>query len=566
MVIDSPASAFRAICFRAILIPALLLLAGCAARPVAQEAPDYTPGADYHLLMAEMALERGEYHTVVTQYLAAAEQSNQPEIAIRATELAFGFGYDATALAAASRWLELEPGSLTAHLVLARLQMRRNDLEAATFHASRALDRGGLPPRDEDYQVLAFELGQDGDARLTSRLLARLAARDPLSGRLQLLLGDAALRAGEPELALFAGESAALDDPGWAEPQLLIARALLGLGDRERALALGARLVAEQPGLAIELEYARLLSLADRASEARRTLERLSATYGEQPEITRLLAFINLQGGNYTAAFDQFSELLNQGYNTGEAFYYLGQIAATEGSTVQAIRLYEQVEEGAFLLPSRFAAAGLRAGDGDLAAAVAGLEAFVRRSPQYAFEVAEFLAALYTDTGDVAAALAQYELALAFKPELARLHLGRGTLLEGEGQLREALAALRRALELAPDNPMMQNALGYTLADHRRQLREADRLVRMALEQAPDSAAIIDSMGWVRYRQGRLPEARSWLEQAWDLQRDDEIGAHLGEVLWRLGERDAARAVWAEALALFPDSQLVAATLRRLDR
>lgn len=563
MVIDPPASLFRAIPFRAILIPALLLLAGCAARPVA---PEDTPGADYHLLMAEIALERGEYHTVVEQYLAAAEQSDQPEIAIRATELAFGFGYDAAALAAASRWLDLEPGSLTAHLVLARLQMRRNDLEAATFHAERALDRGGLPPRDEDYQMLAFELGQDGDARLTSRLLARLAARDPLSGRLQLLLGDAALRAGEPELALYAAESAALDDPDWVEPQLLMARALLGLGEREQALALSAQLVAGQPGLAVELEHARLLSLADRRTEARRTLRRLSSTYGEQPEVTRLLAFINLQGGNYTAAFDQFSELLNQGYNTGEAFYYLGQIAATEGSTGQAIRLYEQVEDGVFLLPSRFAMAGLRVDDGDLAAAVAGLDAFVLRRPQFAFEVAEFLAALYTDAGDIPAALAQYDLALTFKPELARLHVGRGTLLEAEGRLQEALVALRRALELAPDNPVMQNALGYTLADHRRQLPEADRLVRLALEQAPDSAAIIDSLGWVRYRQGRLPEARSWLTEAWNLQRDDEIGAHLGEVLWRLGERDAARAIWSEALELFPDSERVAATQRRLDR
>lgn len=562
MVIDPPAAVFRAC-----LLPALLLLlAGCATRPVAPEGTDYTPGADYHLLMAEIALERGDYRTVVEQYQAAAEQSELAEIAIRATELAFGFGYDAAALAAASRWLELDPDSLTAHLVLARLQMRRNDLDAATFHAGRALDRGGLPPRDEDYQVLAFELGQDGDARLTSRLLARLAARDPLSGRLQLLLGDAALRAGEPELALYAGESAALDDPDWAEPQFLIARALLGLGERERALALGAQLAEQQPELAVGLEYARLLSIADREPEARRTLRGLAATWGEQPEITRLLAFVNLQGGNYTAAFDQFSELLNQGYNPGEAYYYLAQIAATEGSTGQALRLYEQVDDGPFLLPSRFAMAGLRAGEGSLETAVAGLEAFIDRSPQYAFEVAEFLAALYTDAGDLAAALEQYDRALEFKPELARLHLGRGTLLEAQGRLDEALAALRRALELAPDNPVMQNALGYTLADHRRQLREADRLVRLALEQAPGSAAIIDSMGWVRYRQGRLPEARSWLAQAWDLQRDDEIGAHLGEVLWRLGEREAARAIWAEALELFPDSALVPDTQRRLDR
>jgi tetratricopeptide (TPR) repeat protein len=94
------------------------------------------------------------------------------------------------------------------------------------------------------------------------------------------------------------------------------------------------------------------------------------------------------------------------------------------------------------------------------------------------------------------------------------------------------------------------NALGYALADRGVRLAEAKALIEEALRRAPDDAYIIDSLGWVEYRLSNWPEARRLLTQAMQQRPDAEIAAHLGEVLWMLGERDEALAVWRQGLAL----------------
>jgi tetratricopeptide (TPR) repeat protein len=71
-------------------------------------------------------------------------------------------------------------------------------------------------------------------------------------------------------------------------------------------------------------------------------------------------------------------------------------------------------------------------------------------------------------------------------------------------------------------------------------------------------------MGWVHFRLGNLAEARRYLEQAWEMTGDGEIGAHLGEVLWALGEYEAARRIWAEAKAEDPNNPVLLDVLERI--
>jgi Flp pilus assembly protein TadD len=107
------------------------------------------------------------------------------------------------------------------------------------------------------------------------------------------------------------------------------------------------------------------------------------------------------------------------------------------------------------------------------------------------------------------------------------------------------------------------NALGYTLADRTERYEEALVYVQKALAQTPDDPAVIDSMGWVLYRLGRLQEARDHLQKAYDMTGDGEIGAHLGEVMWMMGDRDAARAVWDKARRDSPDNAVLEEALKR---
>jgi Flp pilus assembly protein TadD len=157
-----------------------------------------------------------------------------------------------------------------------------------------------------------------------------------------------------------------------------------------------------------------------------------------------------------------------------------------------------------------------------------------------------------------------YGEALQYKPTAISVLLSRGALLEQEGRLREALADLERAVEIAPDDPLATNAYGYILANRTSQARKAWGFVRRAYEIQPGSAAIQDSVGWTLFKLGRTDEARSHLEEALDQLPDPEIASHLADVLWKLGDRDTATELLLSAAAAYPDSKPVRDTAERL--
>lgn len=142
-------------------------------------------------------------------------------------------------------------------------------------------------------------------------------------------------------------------------------------------------------------------------------------------------------------------------------------------------------------------------------------------------------------------------------------------LAEELGESDVAEEVLRRYVALpvrqkALPDPEGYNALGYLLADHNRSLPEARDLIGRAIARTPGDPNVIDSLGWVQYRQGDLEGARKNLIRAAKLSMAAEIHAHLGEVLWKLGDRDAASVIWRRALYLHPDNKTLLETIDRL--
>ena len=123
---------------------------------------------------------------------------------------------------------------------------------------------------------------------------------------------------------------------------------------------------------------------------------------------------------------------------------------------------------------------------------------------------------------------------------------------------------LREIIARQPENAAALNALGYTLADQTERYEEAEALIRQAYILQPHEASIVDSMGWVAYRRGRLQEAEEFLRRAWTLDRNPEIAAHLGEVLWMSGKKDEAVKAWRDAQAIDSGNSVLMETLERL--
>ena len=131
------------------------------------------------------------------------------------------------------------------------------------------------------------------------------------------------------------------------------------------------------------------------------------------------------------------------------------------------------------------------------------------------------------------------------------------------GKDEAAIRELRAILAERPGDAHVQNALGYTLADHDRNLAEARQLVAAALAQSPDNAATLDSMGWVLFREGNYPAALEHLQHARRNGADPEIDLHIGEVQWAMGDQKAARATWRAALAKAPTNEKLRARIER---
>lgn len=133
------------------------------------------------------------------------------------------------------------------------------------------------------------------------------------------------------------------------------------------------------------------------------------------------------------------------------------------------------------------------------------------------------------------------------------------------GRFTESQSLLQRLINTDKTNAQALNALGYLLTTRNERLPEAAQYIQSALDLEPQNPAYLDSFGWVTFKQGNVQAALPYLEQAYRLSPDAEIAAHLGEVLWTLGEQEQALIIWKLALLDAPDNKDLLSAFKRLN-
>jgi tetratricopeptide (TPR) repeat protein len=547
----------------------LLLLAACAApdsRPVGPEdlAPDFgRPGeAGYHLLMAEIALQRDLPELAATEYLRAARASEDPSVAERATLIASAFGTPEERMAAAQRWASLAPEELQPRRFLVRLHLERRSVEAAADQLAWLRDAAGAA--EHAFLPLLPLVTEARDRAAALAALSAVAEAYPEDASGAYAQAYLALRAGELAQAQAQAARALALEPEWTDAAILYARVIAASGRDEEALAwLAARPEAGEQGM--QLERAILLIAADRTAEARALLNELLAVHPDDADTLRALGYLEYFDGRPAEARRIFTKLLASGRHADDALFHLGGIAEQEGEIEEAARFYSRVAGGEHLATAqvRLALVMFRMGRPELA--INHLEIFARRNPEAAIELGAARAELLMRLGLPGEALDAYDEIVARHPDEIGIRYARGLLHVELARVDDALADFEHILGLQPEDPTALNALGYTLTDMTDRHKEAYPLIRRALELEPENPAILDSMGWVLFKLGRAREALPYLERSWELQRDPEIAAHLGEILWSLGRIDDARQAWLDGIVEFPGSRVLLDTMDRLD-
>lgn len=161
------------------------------------------------------------------------------------------------------------------------------------------------------------------------------------------------------------------------------------------------------------------------------------------------------------------------------------------------------------------------------------------------------LGRLLADRGDFIGAAAAFRAAQAgYAPDQMpwTLLLFEGTALDQARRWDEARAVLERAAQMAPNEPVILNYLGYAQIERRQNVGAALELLKKASALKPQDASITDSLGWAQYVTGDVDAAVPVLERAAaGAPSDSTINEHLGDALWSAGRRYEARYAWAAA-------------------
>jgi len=541
------------------LAAAVLILPIALANQPASAAPADSVDASAHILLAEDALQNNEYRKAATEYRKAAEKSDDPEVARKATVVGMTYGFDREAIRSAKRWLDLDSSDDEARAILGQLHFRLGELRDARRYYAELIERN-KEFAGEKLLLLVRYLSDEGTPENGDKLMRALARPYPDSPQAHFAVATMALRAGDTEHAIERAGKAVELDPDNLKAKLLYARALLVHGETDRAIEYTARIIGDDPDPDPDarMELAIMYMMTERDDDA---LSQVNQVLLEQPSRTdalRLMAIINFRQGHLDAAWDDFHDLLQSGEFQMDALFYLGRIADYRGEFERAVLFYKEVTHGGNALTSQRRAGALIAHElGDVPAALSHLDQFAESSPEFAVDMTIAKAQLLASLERFDESLQYYDKAIGFRPDDETIVLGRGEVLLKMGRLDDALAAYESAEKRWPDSAMVLNAYGYTLADRTDRFRDAEKLIRKALKLDPESPAIIDSMGWVLYKLGRNEEALEELERAYSMLDDPEVAAHVVEVLAMLGRREDALKVLTEAEEKAPDSPLL---------
>jgi len=127
-------------------------------------------------------------------------------------------------------------------------------------------------------------------------------------------------------------------------------------------------------------------------------------------------------------------------------------------------------------------------------------------------------------------------------------------------QMKQDLEAI---IASDPKSTNALNALGYALVEHGGDIDKAEGYLLRALALDPQSYYIIDSVGWLYYRRGEYAKAIEYLNRAYNLGKDAEVAAHLGEVLWVIGDYEGAKDIWDRALKDAPGHKALLGVVER---
>lgn len=513
------------------------------------------PDVLFMLLTAEIAGQRGQYDVALEGYMEAAKRVDDPRFAERAAMIAMYMKDGGKTNEAVSLWLKQDSKNLTARKIAAITALRANNSELAADHLSAILK---LDPAGFEASVIEIANAMQKEGKLTSvrDALNSIALKNPDKAVIYYIQSILAMQLKDNALAEMNVERALKLHPDWDKALIFQAQIAVMSGNLDKAKVVLRNAALKYPdNVKIKKMLAQVLIKEESFEEAGEVYQSIIAINPKDDESQFALGLVNLQLDRDGKAEDSFKKMLGRAEWKDRASFYLGKIEEKKGHSEKALIWYDKVTDGPFVFEASIGAVSLLAKNKQFIEAESRLNQLQGQFPKQKLRLTLLQAELYSQQKLYQKAFDYLTAALTDLPEQKELLYTRALTAERIGRLDILEADLKKILIKNPDNAEALNALGYTLLDMPGRYSEAEKYLQHALQLNPNEAVIMDSYGWLQFRLGNASKALEYLEKAYSKQPENEIAAHLSEVLWALGRKDEAKKLFSRAIKEAPDDE-----------
>jgi tetratricopeptide (TPR) repeat protein len=522
-------------------------------------------------LSAELSFQRGDKFAAYSTMMSLARSLRDPRLARRALEFAIAGSLGGEAVKAARLWREIAPQSEEATQAVVGLLISSGRIDEVKTVLAQQLAASSPEALPNTIALLQRQLARIQDRSRAYGLLRELLEPygDVLDAR--LTLAQAAMVAGDRATALTEARAALAKHPSSDLVALVLAQIIEDRAESVQSLV--AFLQKNPKSREVRLAYARTLIEQNKVAEAKAQFALLLTHHPDDRTTLYALGLMAAQAGEMREAESYLSKYIqtlgdqpDRERDSTQALLVLAQIAEDKNDTAAALKWLEKIEpdnQGSYI-SATLRRAMLLAKAKDPEAARALLQQAEVRNDDDRAKLTVGEAQLLRDAGRLDDALRMVADALELNKNNIDLLYEHAMLAERAKQFDLMERELRKLIKVAPDNQHAYNALGYSFADRNLRLQEAFDLISKANQIAPNDPYILDSLGWVEFRLGRLEQALKTLQRAYEIKADAEIAAHLGEVMWKMGQQDEAKKLWRSANDKDPKNETLRATLQRL--
>ncbi|PKO43521.1 MAG: tetratricopeptide repeat protein [Betaproteobacteria bacterium HGW-Betaproteobacteria-22] len=521
----------------------------------------------FKYLVGEIAGQRGETGTSGAIFYELAKSEQDARLAERAAKIAAYANISNLAIPAIRLWAELAPDSIEAQQAMTEMLIATGSLEQAEPHLAKLLTKEDT--RASGFLYLNSLFNRSADKLAILKLIESLAKPYPDLAEAQFAIAQAAYNANQDATAIKAIENTEALQPHWSIAALLKGQILFKKSPQAAIAFYESYLKAKPENNEVRINLAKVLVSQKQFAAAKTHYPIILDIAGKNSadnlaDLNAIIGLLSYQAEDYIAAENYFKQALALDFKDADQIYiYLAQVAEKQQHDVAAMNWYNKVSNGPRYLEAQFSLANLVARKQSADSAIALLDALENLTTEQQILVIQSQASILAKAKRHTESFDLLEKTVNNLPNTPDLVYDYALAAERVGKFDLMESELRRAIAEKPDFAAAYNALGYSFADRNIKLNEAVKLIEKALALSPNDHYMLDSLGWAYYRKGDLNKALKYLQQAYDINPDPEIAAHLGEVLWHKGEHDKAKKIWSDALIKNPDNDVLIITTNK---